>query len=81
MSAPEDVCRYCGAPIIWGATEKRRRVALEPHEDGLLILLEPRRDEGMVEPLISEVGSPGPEAVERRYRRHAPTCPAHPRNL
>lgn len=71
--APDRVCKRCGEPITWGVDTKRRRVPVEPCEDGPLVLL--NVPPGALDPAIGTV----PSGVEfrvhgKRYQRHSESC-------
>lgn len=73
-----DSCKRCGADIWWGVDTKRRRVPVEPAEDGMLLLL--NVPPGAQDPALGMV----PEGVAfrvqgQRYRRHSESCAARGR--
>jgi hypothetical protein len=76
-----DACRYCDAPIEWGLDGRRRRVPVEPHPAGTLILMPPLPQAGWLEARIGYVPPPGGrhEVNGTRYRRHREVCPARSR--
>lgn len=68
-----DACKRCGAPIEWGVDAKRKRVPVEPAEDGTLLLL--NVPPGALDPAIGTV--PADRALRftgQRYRRHSESC-------
>lgn len=70
---PVLVCKRCGDAIEWGVDVKRRRVAVEPAEDGTLLLL--NIPLGAQDPAIGTVPEGvGVRVTSQRYRRHAETC-------
>ena len=65
-----DECKRCGQTIFFGLDAKRRRVPLEAHARGDLILLPPAP--GQADPEIA----PATEGVRTlRFRRHSEGCP------
>ena len=72
-----DVCRTCGAPVIWLHTLSGREMPLdaEPVADGNLVIVNTGQSRYVV-PAPKQAPEPDLfRAPELRYRSHFATCP------
>lgn len=74
-----DTCKRCGEPIEWGVDAKRKRVPVEPHDEGGILLL--NAPPGAQDPAMGVVPPPaaGLRVTSQRYRRHSESCAARGR--
>lgn len=67
-----DVCKWCGAPVVFGVSTKLRRVPVQEDAHGTWVLLPPDKATGRPERRLRPYH--GEMAQEPRYRRHADVC-------
>lgn len=79
MPMNNDLCRTCGAPIVWIKTLAGK--AMPCNADGVLVIADPKAKEFMVSAtgIAGTCRRAGPEDInerrEIRYTSHFATCP------